>query len=83
MLTYPADGGPADPEPCVRLAALSSLTHLVLGGMLKAKGNVAEVAVLLVDSEPGQLKQLLTVSDPWAQQVLVHKQQAVVLLVCC
>eukprot|EP00775_Hariotina_reticulata_P007726 gene7726-7925_t len=42
----------ADPEPRVRLAALSSLTHLVLGGMLKAKGNVAEVAVLLVDREP-------------------------------
>jgi hypothetical protein len=47
--------------------------------MLKAKGNVAEVAVLLVDSEPGQLKELLTGSDQ-AQQVLVHKQQAVVLL---
>uniref|UniRef100_A0A383VMF6 Condensin complex subunit 1 C-terminal domain-containing protein n=1 Tax=Tetradesmus obliquus TaxID=3088 RepID=A0A383VMF6_TETOB len=40
-----------DPEPAVKLAALSSLTHLVLGGMVKAKGNVAKVAALLVDNE--------------------------------
>ncbi|WIA41348.1 hypothetical protein OEZ86_004943 [Tetradesmus obliquus] len=40
-----------DPEPAVKLAALSSLTHLVLGGMVKAKGNVAKVAALLVDDE--------------------------------
>lgn len=43
----------ADPEPSVKLAALSSLTHLVLGGMVKAKGNVAKVAMLLVDDNPG------------------------------
>lgn len=44
---------PADPDPGVKLSALSSLTHLVLGGMVKAKGNVAKVAVLLVDDEQG------------------------------
>lgn len=43
----------ADPEPSVKLAALSSLTHLVLGGMVKAKGNVAKVAMLLVDDDQG------------------------------
>jgi hypothetical protein len=43
----------ADPEPSVKLAALSSLTHLVLGGMVKAKGNVAKVAMLLVDDNQG------------------------------
>jgi hypothetical protein len=43
----------ADPEPSVKLAALSSLTHLVLGGMVKAKGNVAKVAMLLVDDSQG------------------------------
>lgn len=42
----------------MKLAALSSLTHLVLGGMVKAKGNVAKVAALLVDDEQGErLKQ--------------------------
>lgn len=44
----------ADPEPSVKLAALSSLTHLVLGGMVKAKGNVAKVATLLVDDNQGE-----------------------------
>jgi hypothetical protein len=44
----------ADPEPTMKLAALSSLTHLVLGGMVKAKGNVAKVAALLVDDEQGE-----------------------------
>lgn len=44
----------ADPEPSVKLAALSSLTHLVLGGMVKAKGNVAKVAMLLVDDNQGE-----------------------------
>lgn len=43
-----------DPEPSVKLAALSSLTHLVLGGMVKAKGNVAKVAMLLVDDNQGE-----------------------------
>lgn len=43
----------SDPEPAVKLAALSSLTHLVLGGMVKAKGNVAKVATLLVDDCQG------------------------------
>jgi TolB-like protein len=38
----------------VKLAALSSLTHLVLGGMVKAKGNMAKVAALLVDDEQGK-----------------------------
>lgn len=43
-----------DPEPAVKLSALTSLTHLVLGGMVKAKGgNVAQVAVLLVDDVQG------------------------------
>lgn len=37
----------------MKLAALSSLTHLVLGGMVKAKGNVAKVAMLLVDDNQG------------------------------
>lgn len=37
----------------MKLAALSSLTHLVLGGMVKAKGNVAKVAMLLVDDCEG------------------------------
>lgn len=46
----------ADPEPAVKLSALTSLTHLVLGGMVKAKGrNVAHVAVLLVDDVQGGL----------------------------
>jgi hypothetical protein len=38
----------------VKLSALSSLTHLVLGGMVKAKGNVAKVAMLLVDDDQGE-----------------------------
>jgi hypothetical protein len=38
----------------VKLSALSSLTHLVLGGMVKAKGNVAKVAMLLVDDDQGK-----------------------------
>jgi hypothetical protein len=57
-LTYIAAAAAAaaasDPEPAVKLSALSSLTHLVLGGMVKAKGNVAKVAALLVDDEQGE-----------------------------
>jgi len=37
---------PVDPDPAVKLSALSSLTHLVLGGMVKAKGATVEAICL-------------------------------------
>jgi hypothetical protein len=43
----------ADPSTAVRSAALTALTHLVLGGRLKAKGSVARVARLMVDADEG------------------------------
>jgi hypothetical protein len=62
----------ADPEPSVKLAALSSLTHLVLGGMVKAKGNVAKVAMLLVDDNQGDYchHYLITISRIWDIDIL-------------
>ncbi|GBF99009.1 hypothetical protein Rsub_11813 [Raphidocelis subcapitata] len=42
----------SDPDPTVRSCCLSVLTHLVLGGRLKAKGSVAKVARLTADSDP-------------------------------
>lgn len=43
----------SDPDPIVRSCCLSVLTHLVLGGRLKAKGSVAKVARLMADSDAG------------------------------
>lgn len=43
----------SDPSPAVRSCCLSVLTHLVLGGRLKAKGSVAKVARLMVDGDAG------------------------------
>lgn len=45
----------ADGEPAVRRCALGVLTHLVLGGMVKAKGQVAKVAMLLIDDDQGEM----------------------------
>lgn len=42
-----------DPAPAVRSTCLSVLTHLVLGGRVKAKGSVAKVARLMVDADAG------------------------------
>jgi hypothetical protein len=56
----------------VKLAALSSLTHLVLGGMVKAKGNVAKVAMLLVDDNQGDycLQYLIMILRIWEIDIL-------------
>jgi hypothetical protein len=43
-----------DPCPAVRSCALGVLTHLVLGGRLKAKGSVAKVARLMTDGDAGE-----------------------------
>ena len=42
------------PSPGVRSCCLGVLTHLVLGGRLKAKGSVAKVARLMVDEDAGR-----------------------------
>jgi hypothetical protein len=44
----------SDPCPEVRSCCLGVLTHLVLGGRLKAKGSVAKLARLLVDGDGGE-----------------------------
>ncbi|XP_076837744.1 condensin complex subunit 1 [Brachyhypopomus gauderio] len=41
-----------DEEPSVRLTAITVLTQLVLKDVMKVKGQVSEVAVLLLDPEP-------------------------------
>ncbi|CAG9466088.1 unnamed protein product [Pedinophyceae sp. YPF-701] len=41
-----------DADPAVRKNTLMVLTHLILNDMMKVKGHVARVAVLLEDSEP-------------------------------
>lgn len=43
-----------DADPAVKRCALTALTHLVLGGVVKAKGHVAKVALLLEDEDPGE-----------------------------
>lgn len=48
-----------DACPAVRSSSLSVLTHLVLGGRVKAKGSVAKVARLMVDDDAGALFALL------------------------
>ncbi|XP_030639685.1 condensin complex subunit 1 [Chanos chanos] len=42
----------SDENPSVRLTAITVLTQLVLKDVLKVKGQVSEVAVLLLDPEP-------------------------------
>lgn len=42
----------SDESASVRLTAITVLTQLVLKDVMKVKGQVSEVAVLLLDSEP-------------------------------
>lgn len=42
----------SDEVPSVRQTAVTVLTQLVLKDVLKVKGQVSEVAVLLIDPEP-------------------------------
>lgn len=42
----------SDDVPSVRQTAVTVLTQLVLKDVLKVKGQVSEVAVLLIDPEP-------------------------------
>lgn len=62
----------SDEVPSVRQTAVTVLTQLVLKDVLKVKGQVSEVAVLLIDPEPHIASLALNFFNELASKVLVH-----------
>lgn len=62
----------SDEIPSVRQTAVTVLTQLVLKDVLKVKGQVSEVAVLLIDSEPHIVSLALNFFNELATKVCTH-----------
>lgn len=62
----------SDEIPSVRQTAVTVLTQLVLKDVLKVKGQVSEVAVLLIDPEPHITSLALNFFNELATKVLIH-----------
>lgn len=62
----------SDDVPSVRQTAVTVLTQLVLKDVLKVKGQVSEVAVLLIDPEPHIASLALNFFNELATKVRVH-----------
>lgn len=64
----------------MRQTAVTVLTQLVLKDVLKVKGQVSEVAVLLIDPEPHIASLALNFFNELASKVLVHARTHTLLL---
>ena len=62
----------SDEVPSVRQTAVTVLTQLVLKDVLKVKGQVSEVAVLLIDPEPHIISLALNFFNELATKVTMH-----------